>query len=260
MPIPATIPALIRTPEPYEADQRPQWEGLPCSGPISSGYMAYEPHREAQGWGEHNATDIAAPCGTVIRAAWGGIVHMTFGDGVGGTEEGSLGTFVILRHEVNGFVWFTAYAHLLMEAMVRIGQAVQQGEALGLVGYSGAVNPPGPAGAHLHFAVFTGVGYVNRTLDTFYDPESFVSGSTAFETHAPGAAPGDTVAALTDQELLVMQYTPLGSVDGRKPVLVFPKAVTITQDEVRFAPGGRTPVMIPAGKRASEYHVFRIED
>ena len=172
-----------------------RWEGLPVSGPITSGYAANETFRRDLGWGEHNAIDIAAPNAEVIRCPYPGVVHYSFGDGVDGFEEGSLGTFIVIKHTApDGSEFFTGYAHLLMQAFVSAGDSVLQGQPIGLVGYSGAVTPQGPAGAHLHFALMTGVGYFSRADDTFYDPALYVGAPLV---PAEPATPAEITTSLT---------------------------------------------------------------
>lgn len=251
---PRFIPAQIVA-DPSNPHTGRRWEGLPVSGPISSPYGAYEAARAANGWGEHNATDIAAACGDVIRAAYPGTVHVGFGDGVGGVDEGSLGTFIVLRHEIDGRVFYTGYAHLLMQPMVNPGDWVEQGQAIGLVGYSGNVNPPGPAGAHLHFAVMEGVGYFNRDqgLDTFYDPEQF-TGAAPVPTAAPAQplqpAVGSDTPFITERQSLELQYV-LG-----KGAVALPETVEDTGADYALRVEGQEPKMIPAGTRVYRYTVL----
>ncbi len=85
----------------------------------------------------HGGLDLAAPLGTPVRAARTGIV----------TRAGWWGTYgnvVVLDH---GDGSETRYAHL-SSVLVRVGQALRQGDVLGKVGSTGASTGP-----HLHFEV-----------------------------------------------------------------------------------------------------------
>jgi murein DD-endopeptidase MepM/ murein hydrolase activator NlpD len=86
----------------------------------------------------NDGLDIAAPQGTVVRAAAGGDVVYA-GDQVPG-----FGNLVLVKHPDG---WVTAYAHL-DRIDVQMRQQIRQGESLGTVGTSGGVYP-----AQLHFEV-----------------------------------------------------------------------------------------------------------
>lgn len=85
----------------------------------------------------HSGTDLAAPMGTPIVAAYSGRVVLA--DFLGG-----YGLTVVLQH---GDEQQTLYGHM-SEIFVRPGEEVAQGEAIGRVGSTG--NSTGP---HLHFEV-----------------------------------------------------------------------------------------------------------
>jgi murein DD-endopeptidase MepM/ murein hydrolase activator NlpD len=84
----------------------------------------------------HSGTDIGAPLGTPVLAAYPGEVAVA--DRLGG-----YGLTVILRHEEG--TQESRYAHLA-EILVQPGEWVDQGSVIGLVGSTG--NSTGP---HLHF-------------------------------------------------------------------------------------------------------------
>jgi murein DD-endopeptidase MepM/ murein hydrolase activator NlpD len=88
----------------------------------------------------HDGIDLAAPEGTPIRAAAGGVVLYA------GTQRG-YGNLVILRHE-DGLI--TIYAHN-QKNLVREGDRLRTGEELGLVGRTGRATGP-----HCHFEVRQG--------------------------------------------------------------------------------------------------------
>ena len=102
----------------------------PVNGTVTSGY-GYR-------WGRlHEGIDIAAPTGTPIWAAAAGTV--IYAGWLGG-----YGYLVVVDHG-NGLA--TAYAHASV-IVVAVGQTVEQGQTLSLVGSTG--NSSGP---HLHFEV-----------------------------------------------------------------------------------------------------------
>jgi murein DD-endopeptidase MepM/ murein hydrolase activator NlpD len=84
----------------------------------------------------HSGTDLAAPLGTPVLAAYAGRVAIA--DFLGG-----YGLAVALEH--NKATQQTLYGHL-SEIFVKPGEWVKQGEAIGRVGSTG--NSTGP---HLHF-------------------------------------------------------------------------------------------------------------
>ncbi len=88
--------------------------------------------------GYHWGLDIAAPTGTPIKAAAGGVVSFS-------GYRSSYGNMVIIDH---GSGWTTLYAHA-SRLLVSKGQRVSQGERIALVGESG--NATGPH-AHLEVA------------------------------------------------------------------------------------------------------------
>lgn len=102
----------------------------PANGALTSGF-GYR-------WGRlHAGIDVAAPTGTPIYAAKGGVVVLA-------GWEGGYGNTVILSH---GGGMTTRYAHQSAIAVSR-GQTVAAGERLGSMGSTG--NSTGP---HLHFEV-----------------------------------------------------------------------------------------------------------
>lgn len=100
----------------------------PVQGRLTSGF--------GPRWGRmHNGIDIAAPMGTPVNAALAGTV--TYSD-----WAGTYGMLVTIDHG-NGIE--TRYAHL-SRLLVRVGDTVQQGQRIALVGNTGDSQGP-----HLHF-------------------------------------------------------------------------------------------------------------
>jgi len=116
---------------------------------ISSPF-GYRRHPLGGGWRNHNGVDLAAPYGTNIYAAAGGVVtkvRTSFG----------YGRHVVVRH-ANGFE--TLYGHLSRQ-LVSEGDTVAQGDLIGREGSTG--NSTGP---HLHFEIHKNGMVV--------DPEGFI--------------------------------------------------------------------------------------
>ena len=84
----------------------------------------------------HSGTDLGAPTGTPVLAAYAGEVSMA-------DWSGGYGLMVVLRH-LEG-TQESRYAHL-SEVFVKAGQSVQKGEIIGRVGSTGLSTGP-----HLHF-------------------------------------------------------------------------------------------------------------
>lgn len=101
-------------------------------------------------WGilhHYNAVDIANSCGTPVVAAAAGIIvpDPSISDTVGGWNDG-YGNFVLIEHSFGNDIE-TRYAHL-EKISVQIGDYVQQGQEIGLMGETGDAT-----GCHVHFEV-----------------------------------------------------------------------------------------------------------
>jgi len=102
----------------------------PVAGRVTSGF--------GPRWGRrHSGVDIAAPYGSTIHAAAAGKVTAA-------SWMGGYGRTIMIRHD-NGVV--TLYGHA-SRLLVRAGQRVERGQAIGRVGSSGHSTGP-----HLHFEV-----------------------------------------------------------------------------------------------------------
>jgi murein DD-endopeptidase MepM/ murein hydrolase activator NlpD len=142
-------------------------EGRPVNtGYISSGFgQRVDPFT---GGGEfHEGIDFAAPEGTRIRAVAAGIVTWA-------GPRGGYGNMVQVDHG-NGYA--TRYGHAY-QVLVHVGQTVQRGDVIALVGDTGRSTGP-----HVHFEVLKNGHEVN--------PARFIAlraGSSAFV--GPDAVPG----------------------------------------------------------------------
>lgn len=109
---------------------------MPVSGSISSTFGA-RIHPTTGEDSFHSGIDIAASTGTEIKCALDGTVLRT------GQSDIS-GNFIIISHSGE---METRYYHL-SKIMVEAGDALQQGDIIGLVGATGRVTGP-----HLHFEI-----------------------------------------------------------------------------------------------------------
>lgn len=118
-------------------------------GVITGGY------RQDYGNYLHRGIDLGGVAvGTSIFAPAAGIatVHIP-GDGWG---NGSFGHNVVLDHP--GTPWWSIYAHM-SEVSCATGDAIEPGQEIGKVGFTGFVVPAGPAGAHLHWQLSAHSGF-----------------------------------------------------------------------------------------------------
>jgi murein DD-endopeptidase MepM/ murein hydrolase activator NlpD len=124
---PPSLAAIVLGAPPTSEPSTLSW---PVVGPIAS---PFGPRGSA--W--HGGIDIRAEQGTVIRAAAAGIV-------VTSDHERAYGHVVKIWHARD---LMTVYAHNL-ENLVKVGDWVERGQAIGVVGKTGRATAP-----HLHFEV-----------------------------------------------------------------------------------------------------------
>lgn len=116
----------------------------PVDGVLSS-HFGIRFHPILHVWKLHSGTDLAAPCGTAVKAAKAGQVTMAGG-------VASYGNRVVIDHG-GGLV--TTYNHLSAYAATA-GLKVRQGQIIGYVGTTGR-----STGCHLHFEVMVGGAFVD---------------------------------------------------------------------------------------------------
>ena len=135
----------------------------PAEGRYSDFFHAPRPNRL------HKGLDIAASGIVPVFATAAGTVTKVV-DGCPNTPGACLGfgNYVTVRHTFNGEVIDSVYAHLRPGIEVSVGQSVNKGRQLGIMGNSGASE-----GQHLHFEMHTG-GYVNS--NSAVDPLPFING------------------------------------------------------------------------------------
>jgi len=127
---------------------------LPTDGTISSVFSHKRWHPILGRPRPHLGLDIVAPRGTPIVAAAKGTVRF-----VG--KAGEYGLTVEIDH---GFGFITRYAHAA-RTLVRLGQPVERGDLIALVGQSGLA-----IGPHLHYEVWVG--------DRADDPRKYILETT----------------------------------------------------------------------------------
>ncbi len=143
----------------------------------------------------HTGVDIDAPEGTPILAAGPGTVISAdwglYKEAPGDTTD-PYGLAVVIRHDFGykGQPLYTIYAHMSQITTV-VGQHVETGDVIGLVGDTGATTGP-----HLHFEVRMG----GNTFYNTYNPELWM---------APPQGWGVLVGRLTDEKGNLLNQYPL---------------------------------------------------
>ena len=116
---------------------------LPVQGEVLSPYamevLSY--NQTTRDWRIHNGMDIAAEAGTQVCAAADGTVYTVY-------EDETMGMTVVIRHE-EGYT--TTYASLAEEILVKPGDQVKLGQAIGCVGVTALLETA--VGEHVHFSV-----------------------------------------------------------------------------------------------------------
>ena len=121
-----------------------QWP-FTVGAPISSTF-GYRPPPCPSCSNFHAGLDMTPWIGTPIQAIADGVVTTA-------TEQGgAYGVYVVIRHEIDGQVVESVYAHMREGSLALTpGQTVRVGQMVGRVGNSGR-----STGAHLHFEIRTG--------------------------------------------------------------------------------------------------------
>ncbi len=126
---------------------------------------------------DRNTPVLASGPGTVVWAGWG------FYSGVENNDSDPYGKAVSIRHDFGyqGKSLFTLYAHMA-QVDVTVGQHVETGGQLGLVGETG--NTTGP---HLHFEVRLEYNSFHHTLN----PELWLVAAAGLRGVGRSALPGE---------------------------------------------------------------------
>ena len=147
---------------------------------VTSGFAARF-HPILQKWRAHLGVDYGAPAGTAVRTVGDGVVEFA------GWQNG-YGKVVEIKH---GSERSTLYAHL--SAMnVAVGQRVEQGQTIGVVGTTGWSTGP-----HLHFEF--------RVKGEHQDPLLVAQASEALQLDASARERFATVAKLLQAKLGIAQ-------------------------------------------------------
>jgi murein DD-endopeptidase MepM/ murein hydrolase activator NlpD len=183
---------------------------------------------------------LAAGAGTVVSADWG-----LFSE-IPGNVTDPYGMAIVIRHDFGykGQTLYTVYAHM-SEIIAVMGQHVETGDILGLVGDTGVTTGP-----HLHFEVRMGDNTFFRT----YNPELWM---------APPQGWGILVGRLTDDKGNLLYQLP---VDVRPMPSEVPlrKVITYAEGAVNADPYYQENLVLsdlPAGlyKIAFEYEERRLQ-
>jgi murein DD-endopeptidase MepM/ murein hydrolase activator NlpD len=104
------------------------------------------------GWDFHTGIDLAVPQGTEVKAAFDGEVIKVLNDD-GSNKPSDYGNYVILKHEIEGKIYYSFYGHLKCNGVIaKEGDRVRKGD---VIAYSGGTDDcKGTSiGAHLHFEI-----------------------------------------------------------------------------------------------------------
>jgi len=128
------------TPAPTKA---PRQTASPVQGQTVAVYamdsLSY--NQTTRDWRVHNGIDIAAEAGTEVCAAADGEVYTVY-------EDEAMGMTVVIRHE-GGYT--TKYSSLAENVLVKAGDTVTVGQAIGAVGNTALME--NAIGDHVHFSV-----------------------------------------------------------------------------------------------------------
>jgi len=113
----------------------------------------------------HNGVDFATPAGFPVREFHNTVVMSVSGGKAIVTSSGGYGVYVYIQD--TNCDWL--YAHL-SEALVKNGEVVKPGQAIGIVGYSGNTIPAGIGGTHLHWGKRPKPYQMNNGYSGYVDP------------------------------------------------------------------------------------------
>jgi murein DD-endopeptidase MepM/ murein hydrolase activator NlpD len=155
---------------------------------VTSGFkMRFHPILQV--WRAHLGVDYAAPVGTTVRSVGDGVVEFA------GLQNG-FGNVVKVKHQNQTS---TVYAHL-SKINVRLGQAVSQGQNVGLVGMTGWATGP-----HLHFEY--------RVNGVYQDPQTIARRNDTVPVTAALKPVFDKAAAQARVALLAAGQSQLSSIE-----------------------------------------------
>lgn len=117
----------------------------------------------------HLGVDVMAPLGTDLYAPIDGeVVLSEYEDG-----DGNYGGMVILKHNINGIIFYSLYGHLNRNALPTIGKLIKKGDKFAKIG---DFDENGNWFYHTHLQVFTENGYKNGWIHKGYcSPENIAT-------------------------------------------------------------------------------------
>jgi len=178
-------------------------------------------------WKLHTGTDLAAPCGTPVKAAKAG--RVTF---AGATP--AYGNRVVVDHG-GGLV--TTYNHLTSYA-ARVGLDVQQAQIIGFVGSTGF-----STGCHLHFEVLVGGAFVDPApyLDIAPAPTVVIPPAVAPRSDTGLATATTTTTTTTPPVTTTTAVAPTSTVTTVPTTVTSTATVTTTPSTSSTAPTSTAP-------------------
>jgi murein DD-endopeptidase MepM/ murein hydrolase activator NlpD len=128
-----------------------------------SSLMGWRIHPVTKKRAFHNGTDIVAPANSPIHAFHNGVVIAV------GYNPTGFGNSITLRHNIDGKMYTSLYAHMKDKSTKRVGDRVKAGDAIGIIGTTGM-----STGVHLHWEVQVGRFHVWSALGLgFVEPIAF---------------------------------------------------------------------------------------
>jgi len=153
----------------------------------------------------HHGEELLNPSGTPVLAAADGVVVVTGDDRkiFYGPYSYFYGNLVVIQHSIPGLAQplFTLYGHL-SQILVRVGEPVQAGQLIGLVGMTGIAT-----GSHLHFEVRLG----DNSYKSSRNPELWLAPHTGQDGQPNGALAGrilDASGKYLPVDSIVVQHLP----------------------------------------------------
>lgn len=196
-PTPTPLPAASWNPPPLQVPlARHPYDHYWLIRPVASNYINYGlswypygsdgPDNDLR---IHHGLDIPNPIGVEIKAAGSGTVVVAGRGFVSELETiGAYGNVIAIQHDFGyrGQAVYTLYAHL-SSILVKVGDHVQAGDLIGLIGATGLVSGP-----HVHFEVRVGSNgyYYVRNPELWMAPYAgtgVIAGALLFSNGAPAA-------------------------------------------------------------------------
>lgn len=115
---------------------------------VGCGFHGWKPHGRC--YGSHTGQDFPVHSGTKVFATDDGVVVRSVALKRGGSYV-SYGNLIVIR--AKGEAQMEVYYAHLQKRLFPVGATVRAGQLIGLSGHTGHVEPPGEAGAHLHYEI-----------------------------------------------------------------------------------------------------------